>query len=287
MSCKPNLLKAESENKMVIKHPNAIYIFNQLVCWLREKGQNAKAGEIEACNKKKKYYLLAVEIIQCLESSNPWVRAAAAECLGSIGRKEAITPLCHALSDHFSEVRKAAAESLGILLTEKKHCPPALARKLQDPDELVRLHVAESLGSIGDKKSLPRLWKTIRDRSPLVRRYVVSAIGELGGKAELGRLQRELKNEKNDTTKLGYYTAIYNLGNKDILPALLALLKSKDYRVRCATANTLSEFTLNNSNASTILAELKRTLKGETTIAAKSALKECIGEIQKRFKKNA
>jgi len=257
-----------------------------LVLHLNKRGETNKAQRLKRL-KTHTSQNTVIEIIECLSHSNPWVRMAAVECLGTMGKKEAIRHLCGALSDHFRVVRGETVKSLGTLLTNCKKCPPALVRKLKDPDFLVRIEVAETLGKIGDSRVLPSLWEQIHDRSPLVRSYIAAAIGTLGTQKDAKKLRQNLSTEKSDEVKLGYYTALDDLGDEKILPQLLGILQSKDYRVRCATANTLSEFTLNNSNAFTILAELKRTLKGETTIAAKSALKECIGKIQKRFKKNA
>ena len=271
-------------SKKTIQNSKEMSILSQLLCWLKERGETGRAEKVELLLKENSPYQLVREVIQWLGFSNPWARAAAAECLGAIGRTEAVTPLCHALTDHFSEVRGAAAESLGILLTEKKDCPGALARKISDPDTLVRLQVAEALGLIGDKRTLPRLWKSLRDRSPLVRRYVCSAIGQLGDQADLRRLKRELKSERNDMTKLGYFDAIYSLGDRGIFPALLALLESKDYRVRCAVANTLSGEFVNSSNSKTVLAILRKALKDESTVAARSTLEASIRTIRKRFK---
>lgn len=74
-----------------------------------------------------------------------------------------------------------AATGLGDLL-QGKSSPPELIGRLQDPDELVRIEAAESLGVIGDKKALPDLWKALTDSSSLVRSYIAGAIGELGSR---------------------------------------------------------------------------------------------------------
>src|SRR5215213_8332846 len=69
--------------------------------------------------------------------------------------------------DSDSEVRMMAASGLGDLL-QVKSSPPDLVRRLQDPDELVRIEAAESLGAIGDKNMLTVLWEALEDSSSLV-----------------------------------------------------------------------------------------------------------------------
>jgi len=41
---------------------------------------------------------------------------------------------------------------------------------LEDPNVLVRIAAAESLGAIGDRKALPALWRAINDRSERARK---------------------------------------------------------------------------------------------------------------------
>lgn len=196
---------------------------------------------------------------------------------------EAIILLVSRLENSDSEVRMMAASSLGDLLRGEKS-PPALVRKLQDPDELVRVETAESLGAIGDKKTLPALWKALDDSSALVRSYVAGAIGELGGRKNIARLENRLQKEKSDTARVGYYQALYKLGKRDVLDQLLRLLsESKDYRVRCAAANILGDIVEDKNSARSIYTVLNKALRLEPTTAAKSTLRSNMRDIKHRF----
>jgi len=260
-------------------------IYDQLLRQLKDTKALVRANAVEKLAKIDHPSVVS-RLVDALSDSNPLVRWSAALVLGEREEKEAVGPLISELSDHFSEVRMYAAEALGILLQDEEKCPPALIKNLKDPDELVRIEVAESIGAIGDQKALPALWKVIHDRSPLVRSYVAVAIGRLGSRADITRLEREMRNEKNDTVKIGYYQALYILGKHEILPAILKLLESRDYRVRCATARTLcSDFIVDRSNVQVILDTLQKAFKRETSvaIAPKSSIQSSIREIKQRF----
>ena len=216
------------------------------------------------------------EIVKALSDRNPNVRSTAADFLGALGNKEAVIPLINKLGDHSVEVRMRSAESLGDLLIGEKNSPSALIKALQDPNELVRIAVAESLGAIGDKRALRALWKAIHDASPLVRGYIAEAIGELGDLKDVSKLEKELKKEVSETAKVGFYHALYLLGRHSVLQDLLMLLKSRDYRVRSATANTLSAIHINKSETPVVLNVLRKALRQEPTVAARSSMRSSL-----------
>ena len=229
---------------------------------------------------------VVTEIIKALNDTNPNVRSVAAECLGSMNSKRAIRALITRLPDHFSEVRMRAAESLGVLLAGQKKSPVALIRSLRDPDELVRIEVADSLGAIGDRAAAPALWRAIHDRSPLVRSYAAGAIGELGERGDMARLEREVRREGSELSRVGYYQALYMLGKEEGLSELVKLLTSKSYRVRCASARTLCDFEVSRSNASALVRTLRIALKKETTTAGRSSIQASIRTIRRQFSKH-
>ena len=198
---------------------------------------------------------------------------------------EAVAPLISKLEDSDSEVRMIAARGLGDLLTGK-NSPPELIGKLHDRDELVRIETAESLGVIGDKKALPELWKALADSSSLVRSYVAGAIGELGSRKDIARLEDRLRQENSDTSRVGYYQALYKLGKRNALDQLLRLLShSKDYRVRCAVANILCDVVDDKISALTIYTALSEALKRESTTAARSSIRSSMRDIKQGFLK--
>lgn len=220
-------------------------------------------------------------VIKALSDASPLVRWTAAQCLGTLRRKEAIDPLVSKLFDRSTEVRMRAAESLGILMSGQRS-PDALLQKLRDSNELVRVQAAESLGAIGDRRALSELWRAIHDRSPLVRSYVAAAIASLGSKKDVAKLEETVRVERSDTSKVGFYHALYRLGKHKVLSDLLKLLESKDYRVRCATANTLSEVA-DRSNSRIIVRALHGVLRKEPTGAARTSIEANLRNIRQKL----
>ena len=184
------------------------------------------------------------------------------------------------------EVRMRAVERLGVLLTENS-APRELIGMLEDNDDLVRVAAAETLGRIGDREALPDLWKAINDSSSLVRSYVAQAIGMLGDAADAEKLVKRLKHERDTHSKMGIYEALYRLGDDRYLLKLIALLKSRDYRIRCAVANALPTLLDDRSLAQFILSILRGVMSKEPTIAAKSSMSSAIMCIDRYIKTRA
>jgi HEAT repeat protein len=206
-----------------------------------------------------------------------------AKVRGTGRESTAITPLIRQLSDRSWEPRMDAAAKIGRLLEGKGRTPRALIRRLKDSNELVRVEVAEALGAIGDRRAVGALWRALHDRSPLVRSYVVPAIGELGTRKDVARIERALQDERSAIAKVGYYAALHHLGRHHVVSELIKLLQSRNYRVRCAAANTLGGLA-SHSHAGTIARALNTALKLEPTVAARSSLRSGLRAVRLRLK---
>ena len=214
-------------------------------------------------------------MVKGLSDRAPIVRVTAAESLGTLRNKKGASHLLSKLKDSNGEVRMRAAESLGTLL-EDGNSPRPLIKLLQDTDELVKIAAAEALGRIGDRKALPALRKAINDPSPLVRSYVAEAVGKLGSGRDVERLEKLSEKETSGAAKVGLYQALYMLGRRAVLNNLVELLQSDDYKVRCATANTLCILGADGSDASLILRSMRKALRKEQTVAARSSLRSSL-----------
>jgi len=219
-----------------------------------------------------------LRLTELLRDGDTAVREAAAVEMRFRTQGPAKEALQSALQDRSPLVRRAAAESLGVNCRGSRRAPSMLIRLLVDPHPLVRLEAAESLGYIGDRRALPKIWAAARDGHPLVRSYAAAAIGGLGRRPDRNRLERALKTERSDTARLGFYDALYRLGDKDRLFDVIALLRSQDYRVRCAAARTVSNF-VNRTNRGLILSALRLALTAEHSIPAREALREGVRNI--------
>lgn len=268
-------MKSLGENK---QHPASTRKLSQLLKQLEDREASVRVSALES--------LASIDhpsvfnaMVRALSDRNPTVRVTAAEGLGELKDKEGVPHLLDKLTDSNYEVRMRAAESLGILL-KGGNSPRPLVKLLQDTDELVRITAAEVLGVIGDQRALPKLRKAIHDPSPLVRGYVAEAIGKLGDERDTVRLEKELKKETSETAKVGIYQALYTLGRPQFLQDLLSLLQSKNYKVRCATANTLSAIHINKSETPVILNVLRKALRQEPTVAARSSIRSSLRAIK-------
>lgn len=110
-----------------------------------------------------------------LKSAAPEKRRAAADELGGLRSRDAVTPLIAALADKAAIVREAAAFALGQ--TTDSRAVAALTKALADKDVTVRASIVFALGMIGDRKSGQTLSKLCDDASALVRAAAVTALG--------------------------------------------------------------------------------------------------------------
>lgn len=202
-----------------------------------------------------------------------------------LGRRKSIKGACkllvRLLSDKESLVRSAALISLRRI-GNKKYSFMVLPL-LNDRDEVVRVDAVECVAWLGGKKALKYLINHLNDKSGLVRRYIGGSIGDLGDKTHIKYLETRLINERSGLAKVGLLEGLYLLGQKDRILELIRLLKSKNYRVRCATASTLTSMA-NRKNKNLIIDALLKALENETTIGGKERLEDALNYLQKRYK---
>src|SRR5690606_25503160 len=143
----------------------------------------------------------------------------------------------------------------------------AIAGRLADPDELVRVAAAEALTEFGDASVLRDLYKALQDRSSLVRSYVAEAIGSIGEPRSIATLEKHLRRETSERAKIGFFIGLSKLDGRDVLPDLIQLFRSNDYRVRSATINSLDEIKLKGKAVDKVHMFLNEALASEPTIA--------------------
>ena len=169
-------------------------------------------------------------------------------------------------------VRYTAAECLGDFHEEEGISAFWLYPLLEDSNELVRIETLESLGRIGDKKALPLILKSLDDSSPLVRSYAARFIAELGGKGYLQVLANRNLAEQDEVAKVGLAYALFLLGDSAQLAVLLDLLSSDNYRVRCASANSLSALDFTPAQLQTVLRALSYAGRNALEVADRSTM---------------
>jgi HEAT repeat protein len=191
-------------------------------------------------------------------------------------------PVVELLADHHSDVRYEATQALGRLLAGSGRAPAALRRCLEDRDELVRIAAIEAAGDIGDKRIASLLRRRTNDSSPVVRSYAASALGSLGVQGARGALITASRRERSARARVGVYEGLFRLGEQWALDRLLALLRSKQYRVRCAVGNTVAELPLEPESRGEVRRALKTALAAEHTVAATSSLRFALRRVRRQ-----
>lgn len=229
-------------------------------------------------------------LVESLADRNTVVRVTAIEELGRTRTSRALHAILGALDDRSPEVRARAVEvvsrAYAVSQKDRSAVIKALTKRLQDRDPLVRIAAAESLAYLRDRRALPFLWRTSTDRSPLVRAYVYRAIGTLAESGAISRLRRIALKDKAKHARVGLIEALYTLGDPTGLMELGDLLKSEDYRIRCAVANAMGALPLTKSDAEAVRQVLRQALSNEPTIAARSSIGNSLRALSRRVGAN-
>ena len=118
-------------------------------------------------------------LVKLLKDEVADVRAYAAEALGKIGSPEAIISMTQALMDKHWYVRQATTRVLTNL--ELQNTIPVLSQALLDPNPNIRRGAAESLGIIGTraKDAIPDLVEALKDPASSVRIAAAKALEKI------------------------------------------------------------------------------------------------------------
>jgi HEAT repeat protein len=176
------------------------------------------------------------------------------------------------LSSRRVEPRYVAAEALGDLPCGRRSAPPELIRATSDPDGLVRICAVEALGYIGDPASYTAARASLKDPSAIVRSYAAVSAVLLGGPKARSAIVNAAGRERSARARVGLAEARFLLGDRAAVADVVYLLRSRQYRVRCAAANTLADLPLTRSERAEALRALGAALAVESTKAARSTI---------------
>ncbi len=100
----------------------------------------------------------------------------------------------------------------------------ALERVLQnEPEWMVRASAVSCLAGIAGKKAKPAITKALRDENAHVRRYAAIALARVGNAVDQDALLEAETMESDDEARVGFYSALYRLGDGTYLRKLLDL----------------------------------------------------------------
>lgn len=149
---------------------------------------------------------------------------------------------------------------------------------LSDDDELVRSTCAELIGVWQDSNSIETLFQLVSDEDELVRSAAITSLGKMARKDAVWFLEGKYK-ELQSLERLSASIALYTLGREEYLKEAISFLGNGDYRVRCAAANLLADFT-DEDDISLVVTSLKEALLKEDTKAAASSISSAISELE-------
>lgn len=168
------------------------------------------------------------------------VRANVACALGDLGDGDAGAALVTLLGDADSLVRVNAAEALGLL--RDAAAVDALIRALRsDEDSLVRLCAAEALGMLDDDRALAALVGALDDPEEEVRAYAADSLGRSKRTEYSSILRKKLEPDSSLYTRTFLLSALYRLGDKTSLLALINLLPLADDNFRITISNLITD----------------------------------------------
>jgi HEAT repeat protein len=240
----------------------------------------------------RKIGVTAVPILAAaIEEENSNIRNFAIASLGRFGSdaQSAIPALLQAFKNADPTTRYLAInalESIGVE-TKKKEVVDALIDVLKDKDASVWFQAVGVLSGIGEsaKPAIPALLKALEDKKALLggRSNVISALRAIGAGAKaVPAISRLLRDKDSDISNnaLAYLQELTPEEAKEAVPALIAILKTKEYPCLPAVA-ILTKMGPTAKEAIPALNELLRDEDKDLRESARKALK-AIGPADKR-----
>ena len=175
-----------------------------------------------------------------LKDKDKFVRKETAKALQSLSesrRERAFESLISALDNEDDEVRRLAAESLGIFDCEK--AIPPLVSALKSRDATVRRFAANALGRIRSKEALqPLIDILVFDNSGSVREEAAKALGKIKSRRAIESLIDALM-DKNNEGRSGAAEALGRIKAENAVDHLISALTDTDDFTRLAAAKAL------------------------------------------------
>jgi len=183
--------------------------------------------------------------------------------LGRIG-VEAIPALEKAVRHHDTAVRKAAAETLGVIGPDASCAIPTFVKVIDDKraDEQLRVVCAEALGRIG-VEAVPALEKAVRQQDPGVRKAAATALGVIGPDASsaIPTLVSVFDDKDADEQLRVVCTRALGRIGVEAVPALGMVVRHQDSGARVAAARALRSI---GPEAATAIPSLVRVMQDES-----------------------
>ena len=196
-------------------------------------------------------------VISLVVSRDPMVAVDAIDALGR--------------TDDLDQARTAAIDALWEASSSGSH--------------LVRAAVAENIEYLDDRAHRRELESLVDDRHWMVRAWAIGSFTTLYPKRAGKVIARRLSVEGSLMPRASCLASLFRLGKKGVLPELIQLLRSRNYRVRIAVSRYLCEALLKKGTRREVglgAAAIRQQLEREPTRAAEAALNEALAELMPR-----
>lgn len=195
------------------------------------------------------------------------------ECLALNDSAASLPQLLMLSSNKDPEIRMRALEALSQY-KPSKNVLSVFRERLNDTDELVRITAIEALGNYKDTKSISKLIERLKDTSNLVKESAIISLGQMQSREIVISLE-DMYLEACDSEKLSLAIALYHNNKRKYLQEILQFLDHSDYRLRCAAANLLVEFSV-DEDVALVIKTLKNRLNRESAASVISSFKSAI-----------
>jgi len=183
------------------------------------------------------------EEIGRLRSGSAWRRAAAAERLGLARSPLAVEPLAKRLEDPDEEVRLRAGRALGQIRGKLAVRP--LIAALSEPSRWSTMRVAEILSNMGSEAE-EELIRAYADLAPKARVAALDILGRLRRPGSASFIEQRLRDEDPDVRARAAH-ALGQIGDPTTYRSLLEAMQDPEWPVRAMAAKALGRLRVPDS----------------------------------------
>ncbi|MEW5800872.1 MAG: HEAT repeat domain-containing protein [bacterium] len=177
-------------------------------------------------------------LIEFLYDDHKPIQELAMSTLTSIDTKEVVECTLLLLHENDARVRTMAMEIIKEVAYDRIS---SLVPFLADPDEPMRVAIADLLGLLGNPCAVESLIESLKDTSPHVRSSALASLGRLADERAVGAIENLLKSEEESWVIFSCIKSLEKISGRESIRILLDLLKEKDEFILAATIESLGE----------------------------------------------